>query len=111
PPRSPRCSSRSSPTPPATSTPPRARGWTTSPASPWWPRPRGGVDVLDAVRGIRVGHWEGEGTGVTVVLAPSGTVGSGEVRGGAPATREFALLDPERTVARVDAVVLAGGSA
>ncbi|MEU4424524.1 P1 family peptidase [Actinoplanes sp. NPDC024001] len=57
------------------------------------------------------GHWTGDGTGVTVILPPPGTVGSGEVRGGAPATREFALLDPVRLVARVDAVVLSGGSA
>src|ERR1700680_4817253 len=61
--------------------------------------------------GLRVGHWNGAGTGVTVVLPPDGTVGSCEVRGGAPATRELALLEPGRTVARVDAVVLAGGSA
>ena len=58
-----------------------------------------------------VGHWTGDGTGVTVILPPAGTVGSGEVRGGAPATREFALLDPTRLVDRVDAVVLSGGSA
>jgi L-aminopeptidase/D-esterase-like protein len=45
------------------------------------------------------------------VWAPAGTVGSGEVRGGAPATRETALLDPTRLVERVDAVVLSGGSA
>jgi len=45
------------------------------------------------------------------VWAPAGTVGSGEVRGGAPATRETALLDPTRLVDRVDAVVLSGGSA
>jgi L-aminopeptidase/D-esterase-like protein len=57
------------------------------------------------------GHWTGDGTGVTVVLPPPGTVASGEVRGGAPATREFALLDPVRLVDRVDAVVLSGGSA
>jgi L-aminopeptidase/D-esterase-like protein len=57
------------------------------------------------------GHWTGTGTGVTVIVPPPGTVGSGEVRGGAPATREFALLDPSRTVDRVDAVVLSGGSA
>jgi L-aminopeptidase/D-esterase-like protein len=57
------------------------------------------------------GHWTGAGTGVTVIVPPPGTVGSGEVRGGAPATREFALLDPSRTVDRVDAVVLSGGSA
>ena len=33
------------------------------------------------------------------------------MRGGAPAEREFALLDPTRLVDRVDAVVLSGGSA
>jgi L-aminopeptidase/D-esterase-like protein len=57
------------------------------------------------------GHWTGAGTGVTVILPPPGTIASGEVRGGAPATREFALLDPTRLVDRVDAVVLSGGSA
>ncbi len=60
---------------------------------------------------IRVGHWTGAGTGVTVVLCPPGTIGSGEVRGGAPASRELELLDPVRTVAQIDAVVLSGGSA
>jgi L-aminopeptidase/D-esterase-like protein len=57
------------------------------------------------------GHWTGPGTGVTVIVPPAGTVASGEVRGGAPATREFALLDPVCLVDRVDAVVLSGGSA
>lgn len=61
--------------------------------------------------GVRAGHWTGPRTGVTVILAPEGTVGSGEVRGGAPATREFAVLEPMRTVDRVDAVVFTGGSA
>ena len=46
-----------------------------------------------------------------MVLFPEGTVASGEVRGGAPATRELELLDPRRTVSRIDAVVLTGGSA
>lgn len=63
------------------------------------------------IEGIRIGHWTGDATGVTVILAPVGTVGSGEVRGGAPATREFALLEPTCMVSRVDAVVLTGGSA
>jgi len=57
------------------------------------------------------GHWTGAGTGVTVIVPPPGTIAAGEVRGGAPATREFALLDPTRLVDRVDAVVLSGGSA
>jgi L-aminopeptidase/D-esterase-like protein len=57
------------------------------------------------------GHWSGNGTGVTVILPPAGTIASGEVRGGAPATREFDVLAPTRLVDRVDAVVLSGGSA
>lgn len=60
-----------------------------------------------------MGHWSNSEarTGCSVVLLPEGTVCSGEVRGGAPATREFALLDPLRLVSQVDAVVLSGGSA
>ena len=63
--------------------------------------------------GVRVGHWTDAAarTGCTVVLLPEGTVASGEVRGGAPGTREFELLRPERLVSHIDAVVLTGGSA
>ena len=49
--------------------------------------------------------------GVTVVLTPPGTVGSVDVRGGAPGTRETDLLDPANSVRYVDAVLIAGGSA
>lgn len=70
-------------------------------------------DAGVAVDGVLVGHWTAERarTGCTVVLFPEGTVASGEVRGGAPATREFALLDPQRLVERIDALMLSGGSA
>ncbi|MBT8241603.1 MAG: P1 family peptidase, partial [Acidimicrobiia bacterium] len=66
-----------------------------------------------AIPGVRVGHvTDAEGqTGCTVVLLDQPAVASGEVRGSAPATREFALLDPTATVSRIDAVVLSGGSA
>ena len=69
--------------------------------------------MITEVDGVLVGHWTESRarTGCTVVLFPDGTVASGEVRGGAPATREFALLDPTRLVQRIDAVVLTGGSA
>ena len=69
--------------------------------------------MITDVDGVRVGHWTDAvaRTGCTVVLFPDGTVASGEVRGGAPATREFALHEPHRLVARLDAVVLSGGSA
>lgn len=67
---------------------------------------------LDIV-GVRVGHRSDTDhrTGCTVVRFDVDNVASGEVRGGAPATREFALLDPRRLVSRLDAVVLTGGSA
>jgi L-aminopeptidase/D-esterase-like protein len=69
--------------------------------------------VLTDVAGVLVGHWtQNEArTGCTVVLLPPGTTASGEIRGGAPATREFGLLEPWRMIPSVDAVVLSGGSA
>ncbi|HEV3474266.1 MAG TPA: P1 family peptidase [Actinomycetota bacterium] len=69
--------------------------------------------MITAVSGIRVGHWSDPVgmTGCTVVLPPPGTVGSGEVRGGAPGTRETDLLRPGMLVSEVHAVVLSGGSA
>jgi L-aminopeptidase/D-esterase-like protein len=63
------------------------------------------------VPGLRVGQRARGGSGVTVIVVPPGTVGSGELRGGAPASREIALLEPSRTVEHIDAVVLTGGSA
>ena len=69
------------------------------------------VDLL--IPGVEIGHWTDPvaRTGCTVIVLPPGTTASGEVRGGAPATRDFALLAPERLVDWVDAVVLTGGSA
>jgi L-aminopeptidase/D-esterase-like protein len=68
---------------------------------------------VGVLAGVRVGHWADARarTGCTVVTFPEGTVASGEVRGGSPASRELALLDPSRTVDRLDALVLTGGSA
>jgi L-aminopeptidase/D-esterase-like protein len=65
------------------------------------------------IPGVKVGHWTDSQarTGCTAIILPEGSVVSGEVRGGAPATREWALLDPQRTVENVDAVMLCGGSA
>ena len=67
--------------------------------------------MITDVPGVRVGHWTGDVTGVTVIVFPPETVASCEIRGGAPATRETALLEPGRTVEHVDAIVLSGGSA
>jgi L-aminopeptidase/D-esterase-like protein len=69
--------------------------------------------MLNSIEGVRVGHWTDSDaqTGCTVVLLPEGNVTSGEVRGGAPATRDFELLHPDRMLTQVDAVMLTGGSA
>ncbi len=78
------------------------------------------MNAITDVGGIRVGHHHrldqdasmgaGWASGVTVVLAPPGTIGAVDCRGGAPGTRETDLLDPANTVRCVDAVLLAGGS-
>lgn len=70
-------------------------------------------DRLTDVSDVAVGHWSDPvaRTGCTVVLLPEATVAAGEVRGGAPATRDVSLLEPSRMVDSVDAIVLTGGSA
>jgi L-aminopeptidase/D-esterase-like protein len=77
-------------------------------------RPGPHNDLTD-VAGVRVGHHHriGRGwlTGTTVVLPPPGTIASGEVRGGAPGTRETDLLEPHRLVQSVHGLCLTGGSA
>ncbi len=67
---------------------------------------------LTAVPGLKVGHhtMPGRPTGCTVILT-EGIVGSVDIRGGAPATKETPLLDPVNLVQVVHAVVLSGGSA
>ena len=70
-------------------------------------------DSLTAVSGLNVGHWTDDKspTGCTVVLCPpKGAVASGDVRGGAPSTRNTDLLLPGHLVERVYAVLLTGGS-
>ncbi|HEX3709311.1 MAG TPA: P1 family peptidase [Pseudolabrys sp.] len=65
------------------------------------------------IPGIRIGQ-AGDarlGSGSTVVVFDAPVVGSVDVRGGGPGTRETALLDPAQTVEGIDAIVLSGGSA
>ena len=68
---------------------------------------------LTDVPGIRVGHADDPrlASGVTAILFDEPCVVAVDVRGGGPGTRETDLLDPARTVERVDAIALAGGSA
>jgi D-aminopeptidase len=70
-------------------------------------------NLITDISGVRVGH-AGDtklGSGVTAVIFDAPVVGSVDVRGGGPGTRETALLDPALTVEGVDAIVLSGGSA
>lgn len=70
--------------------------------------------TLTAVDRIKVGSitLTERPTGCTVILVDGeGAVGGVSQRGGAPGTRETNLLDPSNQVDKVNAVVLAGGSA
>ena len=62
---------------------------------------------------VRIGHATDEEnhSGCTVILCPEGAVGSVDVRGPGPGTREIALLAPERPLHKINGVVLTGGSA
>jgi D-aminopeptidase len=74
------------------------------------PGPR---NLITDVPGLLVGNAEDAvlKSGVTVLTGDSPFVASGHVMGGAPGTRETDLLDPDKSVAEVDALVLSGGSA
>ena len=69
--------------------------------------------ALTDIPGLTVGHWTNldAATGCTVILCPDGAVAGVDVRGGAPGTREIALLDPICMVDTVHGIMLAGGSA
>ncbi|MFC3692887.1 P1 family peptidase [Chenggangzhangella methanolivorans] len=74
------------------------------------PGPR---NALTDVHGVLVGH-AGDAalaSGSTAIIFAEPAVASVDVRGGGPGTRETDLLSPERTVERIDAVCLSGGSA
>jgi len=70
-------------------------------------------DAITDVPGLCVGHWTDRraATGCTVVLCEKGATAGVDIRGGAPGTREAALLRPEALVQQVHAVFLTGGSA
>jgi D-aminopeptidase len=70
-------------------------------------------NLITDVAGVLVGHAHDArlASGVTAILFEEPAVASVDVRGGAPGTRETDLLEPHRSVERIDAVVLSGGSA
>lgn len=74
------------------------------------PGPR---NLITDIAGLKVGNASDQRlkSGVTVLSADVPFVASAHVMGGAPGTRELALLDPDKSVQKVDALVLSGGSA
>ena len=70
-------------------------------------------NLITDVAGVLVGHADDGrlASGVTAIVFEQPAVAAVDVRGGAPGTRETDLLEPHRTVERIDAVVLSGGSA
>ncbi len=68
---------------------------------------------LTDVGDLKVGHFTDprRPTGCTVILAEAGAVAGVDVRGSAPGTRETDLLHPVRTVEKIHAILLTGGSA
>jgi L-aminopeptidase/D-esterase-like protein len=70
-------------------------------------------DPLPLPEGFAVGHWTDREsrTGCTVVLAPVGTRGAVDIRGGGTGTREIEALSPLANAEGPTAVLLTGGSA
>lgn len=62
---------------------------------------------------FKIGNWtDGKSkTGVTVIIAEDGATGGCSIKGAAPATRETDLLRTDKTVQKINAVTLSGGSA
>lgn len=69
-------------------------------------------NLITDVEGVRVGHADDQrlGSGSTIVLFDKPATAAADLRGGAPGTRESALLDPAMTVQQIDAIALSGGS-
>ncbi|HXL67529.1 MAG TPA: P1 family peptidase [Xanthobacteraceae bacterium] len=70
-------------------------------------------NLITDVAGTRIGNASDAkvATGTTAIVFDEPAVVAVDVRGGAPGTIETDLLEPHRTVERIDAVVLCGGSA
>jgi L-aminopeptidase/D-esterase-like protein len=70
-------------------------------------------NLITDVPGVLVGNADDArlASGVTAIVFEAPAVGSVDMRGGGPGTRETALLDPAQTVQGIDAVALSGGSA
>ena len=70
-------------------------------------------NLITDISGLYIGNSEDEKvkTGVTVLVSENPFTAGVKILGGAPGTRETTLLDPDKLVQKIDAIVLAGGSA
>ena len=70
-------------------------------------------NLITDVAGVRIGNAQDPklASGVTVALFDEPAVTSYAVNGGAPGTRDTDLLEPDKVVPGINAVVLSGGSA
>ena len=73
----------------------------------------GPLNSICDISGLRVGNAVDSQikTGVTLLTGDTPFTASYAVMGGAPGTRDTDLLEPDKTVQSVDAIVLSGGSA
>lgn len=62
-------------------------------------------------KGVKMGNVDDDVTGVTAIVFDDGCICGCDVRGGAPGTRETALLGSDKANEHVDCVMLCGGSA
>ncbi len=62
---------------------------------------------------LKIGHFTDTkaATGCTVIVPPEGNISSAYAFGAAPGTRELALLQPDKKIQQIHALVLTGGSA
>ncbi|MEP2028435.1 MAG: P1 family peptidase [Paracoccaceae bacterium] len=73
----------------------------------------GARNLITDVKGLLVGNAQDDvmKSGTTVLTSNAPFVASVHVMGGAPGSRETDLLAPDKTVEKIDALVLSGGSA
>jgi len=73
----------------------------------------GPKNLITDIAGIMVGNAEDQRlkSGVTVLRAAQRFTAAYAVMGGAPGTRETDLLEPDKSLQQIDALVLSGGSA
>ena len=70
-------------------------------------------NLITDIAGLRIGnaHDTKLASGVTALIFDEPAVASIAIHGGAPGGRDTAMLEPDMTVGKVDALVLSGGSA